>query len=103
MQSLARDLGFELGVRLCTDSSAALSMCSRIGVGKLRHVAVKSLWLQQAVADGSVGITKISGIFNPADVLTKPQSGDEMSRQLEHVGGEILRRDRPRWADLVDE
>jgi hypothetical protein len=35
------------GVALYTDSSAAKSFASRRGVGKLRHICLKELWLQE--------------------------------------------------------
>ena len=37
-KSLLKDLGHELDIRVWTDSSAALGICSRQGLGKLRHI-----------------------------------------------------------------
>ena len=37
-QSLMRDLGISARVRVWTDSSAAIGICGRSGLGKLRHV-----------------------------------------------------------------
>ena len=37
-QALLRDAGVELPVRVWTDSSAAIGICSRQGLGKLRHL-----------------------------------------------------------------
>jgi hypothetical protein len=37
-QSLLKDLGLEVPVRVWTDSSAAIGICSRQGLGKLRHI-----------------------------------------------------------------
>ena len=44
-QSLLRDLGLELPVRVWTDSSAAMGICARQGLGKLRHIATHTLWV----------------------------------------------------------
>ena len=41
LQSIMRDLGWQAGVRLWVDSSAAKSMSARIGLGKVRHMEVK--------------------------------------------------------------
>ena len=41
-------------VMLGTDSSSAKSFASRRGLGKMRHMEVKMLWLQNAVKDGQV-------------------------------------------------
>ena len=44
---------------------------SRRGLGRIRYVEVKWLWLQQAVADRRFRMTKVAGTKNPADILTK--------------------------------
>ena len=74
------------------DSSAAKSIASRIGVGMVRHIHGKLLWIQEAVRDGRSKLTKISGGHNPADVLSKPMSVSEMNGELQSVGIEILQR-----------
>ena len=71
LQSILRHLGFETSVEVYTDSSAAKSIASRIGVGKVRHIHTKLLWIQEAVRDGRIKLTKISGGHNPADVLSQ--------------------------------
>ena len=75
LQSILRDLGFETSVELYTDSSAANSIASRIGVGKVRHIHTKLLWIQEAVRDGRIKLTKTSGGHNPADVLEQADVG----------------------------
>ena len=37
-QALLKDVGVELPLRVWTDSSAAIGICSRQGLGKLRHL-----------------------------------------------------------------
>ena len=49
MQSLAEDLGWKAEIWLWTDSSAAKAIGNREGLGKLRHVELKWLWLQDDV------------------------------------------------------
>ena len=102
-QSIARDLGWSMPIRVHIDSSAAKSASSRLGLGKLRHVDVKHLWIQESVAAGRISLHKIRGDENPADVLTKPQSGEKMAGLLARVGGVLeLRPRQPKWADVVD-
>ena len=72
--SLAHEVGFEnlsTRIRLGTDSSAAKSFISRRGIGKMRHLAIKDLWLQKEVRDNLVEAFKVSGNENPADLMTK--------------------------------
>jgi hypothetical protein len=72
LQSLARDLGIECAISVCGDSSAAIGICRRAGIGKVRHLAVGQLWVQGLVRSGGVRLYKVLGTTNPADALTKP-------------------------------
>ena len=92
VQSLARDLGWELDIILWVDSSAAKSMASRKGVGKVRHVHVRELWLQDAVRQQRLCLRKVPGVSNPADVLTKPKTLEDMCRLLDVVGVHLKAR-----------
>ena len=44
---------------------------SRQGLGKLRHLDIHTLWIQQAVRTKRVDLRKVLGERNPADLLTK--------------------------------
>jgi len=70
-QSLLRDFGIRVPLRVWTDSSAAIGICSRQGLGKLRHLDTHTLWIQQAVRSGRVDLKKVAGAQNLADLLTK--------------------------------
>ena len=70
-QSLLRDLGHELPVRVWTGSSAAIGVCTRQGLGKLRHLDTHTLWVQHAVRSGRIDLGKVFGEENPADIFTK--------------------------------
>ena len=43
LQSLARDLGIDLSLQIYADSSAAIGICRRTGIGRVRHLAVGQL------------------------------------------------------------
>ena len=60
-RALLDDLGYSVPVRTWTDSSAAMGISARQGVGKVRHLDTHSLWLQQAVRSGKVDLRKIAG------------------------------------------
>ena len=70
-QALLKDLGVSVPLRVWTDSSAAVGICQRQGLGKLRHLDAKTLWVQQAVRTGRVDLRKVHGERTPADLLTK--------------------------------
>jgi hypothetical protein len=69
--SLAGDFGREMGARIWSDSSAAIAISSRKGLGKVRHVRVQTLWIQDLIKSGGVGVHKVAGEDNMSDILTK--------------------------------
>jgi hypothetical protein len=56
---------------LWADASAALSIAKRQGAGKMRHINVRTLWLQEKELQEVLSYVKIKGEDNPADGLTK--------------------------------
>ncbi len=70
-QALLEDLGIPMAVRVWTDSSATIGICSRRGLGKLRHVDTQCLWIQQKVREREFELRKVKGDMNPADLCTK--------------------------------
>ena len=69
--SLLADLGVILVLRLWTDSTASQGMCARQGLGKVRHLDVQELWVQQRIRNGDFCLYKIAGEMNPGDLFTK--------------------------------
>ena len=65
-------------VRISTDSSVAKSFVATRGLGKMRHLEVKFLWLQEIVQMGKVRVEKVSGATNIADVRTKYHGIDKL-------------------------
>ena len=50
MRGLMEDLGMTVEIQVNTDSSAAKSITSRKGAGRVRHIEVRELWVQERVA-----------------------------------------------------
>ena len=86
-QALMKDLKVDLPLRLWTDSSAAIGVSSRQGVGKTRHLDTRTLWIQQAVRTGRIEIRKVKGTENPADLFTKHIPTAEKIGQLVSLFG----------------
>ncbi len=59
---------------------------SRQGVGKLRHLATKTLWLQQKISDNMVRTKKVSGPENPSDLGAKVHDGPCLAYLRELAG-----------------
>ena len=64
-------LGLHIIMCLHLDSSASRGILSRKGVGRLRHLSCRVLWLQDLVNERSLMVRSVLGTLNPADVGTK--------------------------------
>ena len=105
---MARELGVRLGeggLVLKTDSEAAKSFVSRRGLGRMRHIEVRELWLQEEVRRASVVVKKVAGLENPADLMTKFLARTEVVDRLHRMGivweggGDVLKKGVA-WASL---
>jgi hypothetical protein len=86
LQSVARDLGVELHPEVHADSSAAIGICRRSGIGKIRHLAVAQLWVQDLVRGRECSLHKVLGTENPVDLMTKPLPRSEIDGHLGRLG-----------------
>ena len=109
LRGLADDLGvtYKGPIQINTDASAAIGIGSRLGTGKVRHIEVNQLWLQDKVYIGEIVLNKVRTEENIADALTKAVNAETLSYHVENSSAE-LRRDRhhlaPRLAeDEIDE
>ena len=122
--SLLRDYNIRVKLRLWTDSSASKGMCSRQGLGKVRHLDVQDLWIQQRLRNVDFSLYKVKGDDNPGDLFTKAsltshRIGTLLSmlncnyRQGRAISAPALRKKeeskktfkverRPRWSDECD-
>lgn len=78
LAALMSDWGVKLSVAIGVDSSAACGITNRRGIGRIRHIATRWLWLQERVASKEVRVQKISTDANRADALTKGLSADRL-------------------------
>ncbi len=77
------------GILINLDASAAKGIASRKGVGKVRHLEVSQLWLQDKVASGEIWLKKIKTEDNLADALTKPVGQQLIVEHLLGTGQEV--------------
>ena len=88
LTQLAESWGITMQTHVRTDSSAALAVCHRKGNGKLRHVRIGHLWVQEAAEEGRIYYDKIKGEINPADLLTKGLPGPRIADLTQRIGME---------------
>ena len=85
LKSIAADLGFSLHIKVHTDASAAIGMCRRRGLGKVRHLDVADLWAQEKVRTKAIELCKIAGVDNPADMMTKHLDRATLDKHMSRV------------------
>ena len=71
VMGVIRFFGFEVDGTILSDSSGAISLSQRQGVGSQRHIEARYLWIQEHVQRGTFKLGKIAGSLNKADVGTK--------------------------------
>ena len=94
LKSLAKELGFRNisnVVVLGTDSNAAKSFVCRRGLGKMRHIEIRDLWLQKEVREGRLKVVKVKGRENPADLMTKILNIGEIEDRLRRMNLRMIR------------
>ena len=73
IQSMIRELpiGMEVEMTVESDSSAAISSQLRGGMGRMKHVELRHMFMQQLVKEKRISMQKIPGEENSSDLGTK--------------------------------
>ena len=82
IQTMFKELGLDVSIVLKSDASAAVGIVMRRGLGRVRHIDVTQLWLQEKVAQGLIKIVKVKTDENRSDALTKHLGTTEIEKHL---------------------
>ncbi len=82
MRSLIRDLGRNCKISVGVDAAATIGVVKRHGVGRVRHLDVRFLWIQERIQSGDFHIWKVPGTENPADLMTKFLGSEQVHAAL---------------------
>ena len=93
LRSMLKDFGVEASIRVNTDASAAKGIANRKGLGKVRHIEVNQLWIQDRIARGDLVVCKVNGKENLADILTKHVHSEDIRVHM-HKTGQSLEEGR---------
>ena len=66
-----RDMGWHATIIIHSDATAAIGIARRKGLGKIQHLDVTDLWIQDKVRSKVIQVVKVLGTENMADALTK--------------------------------
>ena len=90
-RSVLADFGYHVKVRVESDATVAIGIVRRQGLGRVRHLAVADLWVQQRAQNGEVEYLKVDGKQNPADLMTKGGlTKDDIHRHLAKLRVKLL-------------
>ena len=70
IKHMAEELLEPHAVHLLGDSSANHGIAHRSGTGKVKHLSIRQLWLQERVMMGDLTFTNIPRLKNLSDVMT---------------------------------
>ena len=62
----------ECKIVVLSDAAAAVGIVRRRGLGRVRHLDVEDLCIQEKVRNNEIQIERVPGSENIADALTKP-------------------------------
>ena len=89
MKAMMEEFGIKVSLVVKSDAVAAIGIVKRQGLGRVRHLAVADLWVQQKAKSGEVKYIKLEGRRNPSDILTKAVDGETLARHMEAMGVEF--------------
>jgi hypothetical protein len=78
--------GEKLDIIIETDSSAARCVAMRQGIGRIRHLEVRQIYMQQLVKSERLIVKKLPGVDNTADLGTKAVTAATFYHLIELVG-----------------
>ena len=90
MVSLASDFGIHLQATAKSDSTAAIGIAHRDGLGgRCCHIKVQYLWIQHRVRAGELAVEKVLGTENPADLMTKALAKESLEKYVHMLGFQL--------------
>jgi hypothetical protein len=81
-----RQCGVKTTAVVATDSNAGRAMATRIGSGKVRHLDIKHLWVQERVRAAELHVTRVPTEENTADIGTKYLDAARINKLLRIAG-----------------
>ena len=82
---ILEQIGMHLEVTIASDSIAARGICTRTRSGKVRHVSIKELWIQEAYRKKEFQLGSVDTLLNWADIGTKAHTSDRLTSLLRQM------------------
>ena len=79
VQTVLKEIGdVESSLELYTDSASSAAVTMKRGMGRMKHLELRALYLQDEVRAGRLRVLHIGTNDNPADLLTKPLKAERI-------------------------
>ena len=73
-------------IELKCDASAAVAFGNRTGLGRVKHLELRHLWVQEQIQDKQLKMTKVSSEENLADIFTKALPEQRFQTLAQQIG-----------------
>eukprot|EP00972_Heterocapsa_arctica_P103016 15181558-Heterocapsa_arctica.AAC.1 len=80
------EIGVKVVMELLTDSTSARSIIFKRGPGRMKHLDIKRLWLQDELRAKRLEIGRVPTDLNVSDLFTKPMTPARLKVLLELIG-----------------
>ena len=80
------EFGIIIDLIVKSDAVAAIGIVKRQGLGRIRHLAVADLWVQQRAKAGEVWYLRLDGTRNTSDIFTKDVEKEVVERHMKTLG-----------------
>ena len=84
--AIMNEFQIECDLTVKSDAIAAIGIVKRQGLGRVRHLAVADLWVQQRAKAGEVNYCKLDGKKNTSDIMTKAVDGELIKKHMQTLG-----------------
>ena len=90
MKAYLGDLNVKKECTLLLDSTSALSLVHKTGLGQAKHIEIHHLWLQEVVRSKRMSCQKVHTDHNGADLMTKPLAAERIGHLMGILGYHFL-------------
>ena len=92
-QTVVEEMGEKITLEAYCDSSSAVAITvrrgRRRGLGRLRHLNVKQMWLQQEVREKRLTVSRVASAQNVSDLFAKALLGPRFRVLLDMIGLDV--------------
>ena len=84
--SILAEINLHPELVLFSDSASGTAAVERRGLGRMRHINIKELWLQDEIREKRLSIRRVASSVNMADAFTKPLPRPKFQQLLQALG-----------------